>query len=158
MRSDNHPTLNKNMFIKSRFWQIVDLILLVVVLAIGAWAVRGFFDARTSAPAINVAQGTVNVAIDFGNGTKNFSYVNVASSATVFDALKSAAMQENVALDYKTYPGMGILVTKIGDKANGTGKAYWQFWLNGVYSQKSADQTPVKAGDKVEWKFSSSQE
>lgn len=146
------------MFIKSRLWQIVDLVLLVVVLAIGAWAVRGFFVVQSSASTSNAASAAVNVAVDFGDGTKNFSYVSVPAGATVFDALKSAAVQENVALDYKTYPGMGILVTKIGAKMNGTSKAYWQFWLNGVYSQKSADQTPVKAGDKVEWKFSSAQE
>jgi hypothetical protein len=82
--------------------------------------------------------------------------VSVNSSSTVFDALRSAAASKNLELEYKNYPGMGILVTKIGDSKNGAKGAYWQYWINGAYATVSADNTFLHPNDLVEWKLTSS--
>jgi hypothetical protein len=81
---------------------------------------------------------------------------SINASSTVFDALRSATAERNLALEYKTYPGMGVLVTKIGDSKSGASGAYWQYWINGVYATVSADNALIHSNDVVEWKLTSS--
>jgi hypothetical protein len=110
----------------------------------------------TSSPSTSTAQATLIVF----NGTKNIIDVSVPvfGTSTVFSVLQSATASSGVAFAYKDYPGMGYLVTKIGDKMNGTGEAYWQYWINGAYAEKSADQQLVHSGDVIDWKFTASQQ
>ena len=94
------------------------------------------------------------------DGTKNIleASVSVSATSTVFSTLQSLAANSGISLAFREYPGVGYLVTKIGDMTNGAGGAYWQYWVNGVYAQESADHTPVHGGDNVLWKFASSQQ
>lgn len=82
--------------------------------------------------------------------------VSINASSTVFDALRAATTDKNMELEYKTYPGMGVLVTKIGDAKGGVGGAYWQYWVNGAYATVSADNAQIHSNDLVEWKLTSS--
>ncbi len=48
---------------------------------------------------------------------------------------------------------MGDLITQIGDRVNGTGGNYWQYWVNNNYASVGADSYIVKGRDVIEWKF-----
>ncbi len=110
-----------------------------------------------SMPALLPVASTTLVVFD---GTKNIvnSAVPVAATSTVFSVVKAAAANTGLAFDYKVYPGTGILITEIGDKINGAGGAYWQYWVNGAYATEGADHATVHAGDRIEWKFTASQQ
>ena len=114
----------------------------------------------TTSPSTSPATSTAQATLIVFNGTKNTidASVPIFGTSTVFSLLQSAATSSGVAFAYKDYPGMGYLVTKIGDKANGAGEAYWQYWINGAYAEKSADQQPVYNGDIIDWKFTASQQ
>lgn len=82
--------------------------------------------------------------------------VSINESSTAFDVLRAAAAAKNLALEHKTYPGMGVLVTRIGDGRNGAGGAYWQYWINGAYATVSADNAAIHPNDVLEWRLTSS--
>ncbi len=110
-----------------------------------------------SMPALpSVASATLVVfdgTKDIVNGT-----VSIIAASTVFSVVQVAAANAGLAFNYKVYPGTGILITEIGDKINGVGGAYWQYWVNGVYATEGADHTAVHAGDRIAWKFTASQQ
>lgn len=113
----------------------------------------------TSSSASSPSATTTATLIVY-DGTKDVidAEVPVLATSTVFSVLQSATANSGIALAYKDYPGMGYLVTRIGDKINGTGGAYWQYWVDGNYAQEGADNTSVHIGDAIDWKFISSQQ
>jgi hypothetical protein len=110
-------------------------------------------------PSVTVASlplpSTARATLVIFDGTSALfdAAVPIYATSTVFGMLQSATASSGIAFAYRTYPGMGYLVTKIGNRTNGIGGAYWQYWINGVYAQESADHAPVHAGDTVNWKF-----
>jgi hypothetical protein len=113
------------------------------------------------APASSsVSTSTASAMLVVYDGTKDIldSEVPVSGTSTVFSVLQSATASLGIALAYQDYPGMGYLIKKVGDKVNGTGGAYWQYWVNGKYAQEGADHTPVQPGDTIDWKFTNSQQ
>ena len=128
--------------------------LIVALIALGSI----FFENSPTplSPTQSQSNDVASVRASSGNIILFESSVSINSSSTVFDALRSAVDAKNLELEYKTYPGMGILVTKIGDSKSGAGGAYWQYWINGVYATVSADNAPLHPNDVVEWKLTSS--
>lgn len=122
-------------------------------------------DGVTTSPATTISPSlpstsTAQVTLIVFDGEKNTldTSMPVFETSTVFSLLQSATASSGVAFAYKDYPGMGYLVTKIGDKTNGAGEVYWQYWINGAYAEKSADQQPIHNGDIIDWKFTASQQ
>lgn len=108
-------------------------------------------------PASGVVPSATLVIFD---GTKDIFHgvVPLAPTSTVFALVQTAAASSGLPFAYRAYPGMGLLITKIGGKINGKGGAYWQYWVNGAYATEGADHTAVYAGDRIEWKFTASQQ
>lgn len=106
----------------------------------------------TSSQAVATTQTATLVVFD---GTKDIfeNDLPITATTTVFSLLQYASTNPTLTLEYRSYPGMGTLITRIGAATNGAGGKYWQFWVNGVYAQKSADNVLVHAGDRVEWRF-----
>jgi hypothetical protein len=93
---------------------------------------------------------TVDISADFGSGyTKEWKGVKVPKDATIFDVMKSSGMK----FDYNIQ-SLGVFVTSIEGLAENrsTGK-YWQYWINGDYSQLGISNIKVAQGMKVEWKY-----
>ncbi len=111
------------------------------------------------APETATPAQTVNVLIDYGPGHID-SHPDAAlpTDGTVLAALTALSDQKKLGVETKEYTGLGTLVTKIGDTANGTGDAYWQYWVNGRHADVGADVFKLEAGDVVEWKFTTSPE
>lgn len=87
-------------------------------------------------------QITVTITADFGEGyTKEWKNVKIAKGSTVFDAMKASGMQ----FDYNIQ-SWGAFITSIeGLGENRSAGKYWQYWVNGEYSQLGISN--IKAAD-----------
>lgn len=95
-----------------------------------------------------IAIKTESVIVDFGNGKKIKGEVATQSA---YQALLIAAKANNIIVEVKQYK-YGVLVTKIGDTANSTDRA-WMYSVNGKPGQIAADRYVIYPGDKVEWMY-----
>lgn len=82
-----------------------------------------------------------------------FQDVEVKANQTVLDLLTELTSQNNLDLQTKDYGELGTLVTKIGEKENGEGNLYWQYFVNGTKPLIAADGYQLTGGENVEWKF-----
>lgn len=97
---------------------------------------------------------TVALRIDFGDeDTRNFSDIPYVTGATAFSILKNAM----VPIVYDPSTGAGVFVRQIGEKKNGDGGRYWQYWVNGQFALVAADKYLLKRGDQVKWEFAAEQ-
>lgn len=95
-----------------------------------------------------------SIMVDFGDGRINtYTDLDLIQNETAFELIKRVAEENSIGFDFKEYSGLGILVAQIGDKTNGEGDMYWQYWVNNKSPEIGADQYAVGAGDTIMWKF-----
>jgi hypothetical protein len=115
-----------------------------------------------SSPAVAApvaAPAPVHLLVVAGSSTIIDATVSdLAPNENAFVLLKNEAAKERVPFTYKTYPGMGDLVTSIGGFANGSSQNYWQYTANGNYVPVGADDYVPQPGDRIVWKFMKSGE
>ena len=104
------------------------------------------------------SQGLAFISIDFGGGRRKVMEIKPNGIESLFQITKERLAEDGIELYYAAYSGLGELITRIGDEKNGTEGKYWQFWVNGTYSQVGASSYIPKAGDIIEWKFTPSQQ
>ena len=96
----------------------------------------------------------VSLMIDFEDGkVTTLNDIEINNNANLLEIMKNKLAAENIPFEYKEYAGLGALVTKIGDKSNGTGTSYWQYWVNNKRPLVGASSYQPRAGDIIEWKF-----
>lgn len=96
----------------------------------------------------------ISLMIDFEDGTvKTINDIEINENTNLLETMKNTFSAENIPFEYKEYSGLGALVTKIGDKSNGTGTSYWQYWVNNKRPDVGASSYQPKNGDIIEWKF-----
>ena len=104
---------------------------------------------------------TVSLRIDFGDPSageaQNFSAIPYVTGATAFSILEEVAVKERIPFVYDPSTGAGVFIRQIGEKKNGDGGRYWQYWVNDRFAMVAADQYPLSAGDAVKWKFATEQ-
>ena len=95
----------------------------------------------------------VSISADFGGKyTKEWKDVKVPIDSTIFDAMKSSGMK----FDYNIQ-SLGVFVTSIeGLSENRSTGRYWQYWINGDYSQLGISNIKVSDGMRIEWKYTDS--
>jgi putative ubiquitin-RnfH superfamily antitoxin RatB of RatAB toxin-antitoxin module len=93
----------------------------------------------------------VFLTIDFG-AEKKSAQVEFEEGTTVFDILQAGTKKLGLDLATQTY-SIGVFINSIGDKKNGQ-ENYWTYYVNDKFAQVAADKYKLKAGDRVEWKFS----
>ncbi len=94
----------------------------------------------------------VNLTINFGEEKKTVQ-VEFKDEMTVYDVLEQGAGDLGIILEIQTY-SVGIFIITIGDQKNGQDNNYWTYYVNDKFANIAADKYLLKAGDKVEWKFS----
>ncbi len=81
----------------------------------------------------------------------------VEEPGTVAEQLFEYAKKNNIDIKYKDYgPDMGIFVQSIAgvpEDINTKTDKWWQFWVNGKYSNKGASSVEVKEGDEIIWRY-----
>jgi len=90
---------------------------------------------------------------NFGNDTLITNYHLPFTNTSVWQAMQSVLVENDVFLDYQTYGELGVFITQIGEKKNGQDGKYWQYFINDQYAQVGASNYILKPGDIVEWKF-----
>ena len=114
-------------------------------------------DSPLSSPAAT-AEKAVSVMIDYGGGTlTTFTDIQFGDGETLFELLAKKLSAESITFEYRDYKELGKLITRIGDKENGDGKQYWQYWVNNRHAEVGADAYALRPGDVIEWKFLKSQ-
>ena len=144
--------------------KIIIGVVAVIVMAIAVFA--AWPQSQVVAPdyqrdAVERAEpsSTFTLAINFGDGTvNNFAGVQFSSGENLFEVLQRKMAEEKISFEFKEYPGLGMLVTRIGEKKNGEQGKYWQYWVNGKYAEKGPDAYMVMPGDSIEWKFEGSKQ
>jgi len=96
----------------------------------------------------------ISLMIDFEDGkVTTLNDIEINNNANLLEIMKNKLAAENIPFEYKEYAGLGALVTKIGDKSNGTGTSYWQYWVNNKMPPVGASSYQPRADDIIEWKF-----
>ena len=92
--------------------------------------------------------------IDYGDGeVATYENVPIVAEEDLFQVMEKAAKGNDLTLESKEYEGLGVLVTKIGEKKNGEGDRYWQYWVNQQKPEVGAGAYVPQSGDFIEWKF-----
>ncbi|MFW9933317.1 MAG: DUF4430 domain-containing protein, partial [Candidatus Thorarchaeota archaeon] len=88
---------------------------------------------------------TVNLEIDFGNGT-----VTQFTDANGTNVLEATESKVNVVVEW--YGNLAYVVEIAGVHNDGIAGLYWQYWINGDRAPFAANQMDVKSNDSIEWK------
>ena len=137
---------------KTKTLIVVTLVGLLVGFAAGQWGVNSI--SPEISQNVSLQNEKVSVMFDYGNGKINVYTGNIEKeNETLFELTKDIAEKNKLALEYKEFSGLGVLIEKIGTEKNGTDKKYWQYWANNEYAKVGADMYKVKSGDIIEWKF-----
>lgn len=102
-----------------------------------------------------VSNQQVTLLIDNGKDVKSYKNINIKKGDNVFSVLQQITTTNNIKLDYNPAESSawGVFIKQIGDKANGQGQKYWQYWVNADQPQIAADKYELKSGDIVWWTF-----
>lgn len=101
--------------------------------------------------------GVVRLSIDFGDATRVWDALPTMTGASAFSIMKDAVAVAQIPLVADPSTGAGVFVRQIGNKKNGDGGRFWQYWINEKFAMVAADQYFLHAGDTVEWKFAAEQ-
>lgn len=142
----------------------LKFIIIAVIFFAAGFLVGQSYQLPSAGPASNqqsvnqAAKAKITYILKFGdNELTEFQNVEVTPDQTVLEILKKLTAANNLTLETKDFKDLGIMVDKIGGRANGQNKKYWQFFVNNQYAQTGADKTFLKNGDNVEWRFTSDQ-
>ncbi len=133
----------------SRRAAVLAAALLVVATA---WATR---------PVAGGSEDTVRLIVDYGDGaSKTVANLPWAKGNTILDAMKAATTRSHgISFSY-TGSGDSAVLTKIDDVQNeggGAGKKNWQYWVNGIYGDRSFAVFELQAQDIIVWRFTTEQ-
>ncbi len=131
---------------------------LAILLAVGCERSAGNSGTSSVAPAPPSASAADSIAvtchIHFPGGRGDISSgLKLPGSANVFDALKMAADQHSIDLQFRGADAT-LFVTAIGGTENGgAGGDNWVYRVDGELGDRSAGVFELKNGQKVEWSF-----
>jgi len=135
--------------------KIFKILILIAVLIIGFFLVQ--CSLKIAIPQLKTKvekEITVSLLLNFGDeNIKTFENVKLKEGKTIFDLLKKVTQENNMEFSYKEYPDLGVFIESIDNISNDakTNK-WWQYWVNGQYSQVGASNYKLKNGDIIEWK------
>ncbi len=113
-----------------------------------------FFSKETSKEAVPAvfSEISVNLVIDYGgDDLQHFAGEAMWEGGTVLDLLLSMEKRYGISVEKRDFPGVGVFIEGIHGVRN-TRTSYWQYWVNGEYAQRGADNYMLKEGDTVLWK------
>jgi len=133
-------------------------LMVTIFLALGFLSASFFVgtEAPTENQVVSNTALTANLVIDLGGEVQGFEIE--PHGENLFVLMRNKFEERGVSFAYETFTGLGELMTRIGDQKNGAEGKYWQFWINGTYSQVGASSYIPKAGDTIEWKFTNEQQ
>lgn len=89
--------------------------------------------------------------------TRELSVI-VPIKSTVYDAMLLLNQEKKLAVEFKTFAGMGAMVQAIDGVANDTRiNKFWIYYINGQSAQVGVSYYIIKPNDLIEWKYENSQ-
>lgn len=129
----------------------------IVLLSAVLLGITGLSMLGRVAPAPSATtEATITLSVE---GVYTDRTVPITEGETALAVLEALDTEDaNLRLRTKSYSGLGVLVTGMGELENGAGAEYWQYTVNGVMPQIGADQYQLANGDAVSWFFAESSE
>lgn len=104
-----------------------------------------------TATSTEKAAASISLAIQ---GVRDATTTPIEDGETLLELLKRLdAIAPDLDLITEDYGDMGVLVTGMGGRANGTDGSYWQYQVDGVTPMVGADQYELKDGEIIIWEF-----
>ena len=135
----------------------VLLILFIATLLIGLSLKAPSQEANIKEAALREEAVEINLVIDYEDGAVESFAPMAEPGESLFELMQRLGEENKVQLSYKSFPGLGKLITSIGDKENGKGGAYWQYWVGDEYAKVGASSYMPQEGDEIKWKFTKQQ-
>lgn len=128
---------------------------LVIGGALGAMLHKETIIVRPNVADTPAALTSVNLMIDYGNGTvKTWNTVTWHEAMSIMNLLETVAGAEEITLLTKDDGDKNITITTIDGVANDSEKNLrWQYWINNTYEPRVASKYYLKPGDIVVWKY-----
>ena len=152
--------------------------MLITLIMIGAVGVTGCIEEENDPPEVFTpttltidfegAEGTINpgnvttwnyvdgewdITVEDGDGDTVYTFLNLSADNCLGQILYAAEIAGfGVHKTYFSVPG-GWLVEGIDGLETEVPGPAWQFWVNGEYSNYSADKIDLEEGDETEWRF-----
>ncbi len=137
----------------------LTLLLIAVVVAFAGGVTVGSYIINRGAVDQLPKTAVASIILDYGDGNiTTYDNLVVNANENLMQLMQKAAKDNHIALAYKDYGSLGMLITQIGEKVNGTSSRYWQYWVNNKISAVGASSYTVRPGDVIEWKFISSKQ
>lgn len=129
--------------------------LLIIGVAIGAALHKETVVVREGTADTPAAMSSVNLMIDYGNGTiKTWNTVTWHEAMSVYGLLETVAAANAITIVEGNLGGKNRTVLAIDGVANGAEPgARWQYWINNTYEPRIASQYFIRPGDIILWKY-----
>lgn len=124
------------------------MIAVIVAIAAAAAYQLGYTFGATEQIAGSVSICIIDIGTEENTVLKDEN-VKISEKTSVFEMLQRIA-----DVEYQEYPGVGVYVTSIDNKA-ATESKWWIYQVNGVYPNVAADKYIVTDGDNIVWKYTS---
>ena len=139
----------------SQWSQSVVFAVIAVAALAGLLAINSFSPPPPHQPAVPKHPASpVVVHVDFGNGKRLEGEQASSPQMTVYDALAAVVGDDRAIAS--TGSGQFLAIDAIGSQRNegsGEDSKNWLYWVNGSLADRGAGVYPVKAGDFIEWRF-----
>ena len=130
-----------------------------IALALGVFIGATFFEktvvVRGGTPDTPAAMSSVNLMIDYGDGTiRTWNTVSWHEAMSVMDLVGMIASAKEIALLTKDAGNKATTVESIDTTRNDSATHMrWQYWINNTYEPRVAGKYYLKPGDIVLWKY-----
>ncbi len=134
---------------------IALFVALLLGTALGATLRKETVVVREGTADTPAAMSSVNLMIDYSNGTvKTWNTVSWHEAMSIVNLLETVAGAKGITLLTKDGGDKNITVTTIDGIANDGEKGMrWQYWINNTYEPRIASKYFLKPGDIVLWKM-----
>lgn len=133
----------------------IALVSLVLGATLGATFHKETVVVREGTANTPAAMTSVNLMIDYGNGTiKTWNTVSWHEAMSVLDLMKTVAGANAITLLTKD-SGSGLTTVQSIDSITNESNTSmrWQYWVNNNYEPRIASKYYLKPGDLVVWKY-----
>lgn len=133
----------------------IALVSLVLGAILGATFHKETVVVREGTANTPAAMTSVNLMIDYGNGTvKTWNTVTWHETMSVLDLMKTVAGANAITLLTKE-SGSGLSTVQSVDGITNENKTStrWQYWVNNNYEPRISSKYYLKPGDLVVWKY-----
>lgn len=138
-----------------RYSSTLFILGLVIGGALGALLHKETIVVRPNVADTPAALNSVNLMIDYGNGTiKTWNTVTWHEALSILDLTEMVTGAEAIPLLTKATKEGPLTVDSIGGSHNDTQThTRWQYWVNNTYEPRVASKYYLKPGDIVVWKY-----